>query len=669
MPSDHARATAAPRLRPPWWTLAGFVLITVASVLVILGGYEVFERLWLRDLAMGRLHMLHRLRGLVAALVAAVLMTVLILRRSPPLFTGEGVDHPGRGGCPREADKVERYARWFIAMRWVAVVAAAVLVFFTVQVVELLPRDAGTPLLATVGILALTNAAYAILLRSGRWTRHLLRTQAYGDLLVLTVLLHYSGGMENPLATLMLFHVVIVGIILTRRECYLVAGVGSALFAALVWAEWSHTIGHYTLQVFPHLMEGSHLTHAAHEGSFALSGVAVQTTILFLTAYFTTTMAERIRKNESQLALFADRLLTQSQLLERALDTTGTGLCVCDSGLNSTWCNGRWQSWFGHEEGGCAGVSAPDGSLPARRTLEDGAVRTREVTLAGPQGSCGETAVLLLTTAPILDKDGSPTHVVQLGREVTEEKRLQAGMLRAEKLAAVGELAGKVAHEVNNPIAVISAKARLLLADADERPSPRAAEELAKIAELADRVARIAQGLLSYCRPAPGLAASIDLGVPLHKALAIVEAPAALAGVRIEVHLPEALPPVRANAGELEQVFLNLFLNALDAMPEGGTLALRGAVQGELAEPSLQVIVEDTGVGIPEHLLASVFEPFVTTKAEGRGTGLGLSICLGLVRSNGGEIELDSAPGRGTRVRLRFPAHLPTPTPEVTVHA
>jgi signal transduction histidine kinase len=288
------------------------------------------------------------------------------------------------------------------------------------------------------------------------------------------------------------------------------------------------------------------------------------------------------------------------------------------------------------------------------------------MTVGTCRGGADGPAILQLTTAPLLDNAGATTHVAQLGQDVTEQKRIQSGMLRAERLAAVGELAGKVAHEVNNPIAVISAKARLLIAD--EPLSSRAIEELGKIAELSDRVARIAQGLLSYCRPNAGLAQPVDLSIPLRKALAIVEAPAGFAGIGIEERLPEGLPHVRVNASEMEQIFLNLFLNALDAMPRGGRLLLEAAVaDGGPGTPTLEVTIEDTGTGVPEHLLPRVFEPFVTTKEEGRGTGLGLSICMGLVRSNGGEIGLESSPGRGTRVRLRFPTH--ASTPEALVHA
>jgi two-component system, NtrC family, sensor kinase len=271
--------------------------------------------------------------------------------------------------------------------------------------------------------------------------------------------------------------------------------------------------------------------------------------------------------------------------------------------------------------------------------------------------------------------------VVALARDVTEEHAAQARVVRAERLAAVGELAGQVAHEVNNPIAIISAKARLLLRDGHDVLPPKAAQEIGKIAELADRVARIAQGLLSYCRPAPGARVPLDVRLPIRRALAYVEARARGDGVLIHDELPERLPPLYANAAELEQVFLNLFLNALDAMPGGGRLrvsatigatlppgALRAASAdgGDRTAEALTVSVGDTGAGIPPGILTRVFEPFLTTKG-GKGSGLGLSICQGIVRSHGGEIDVGNAAGGGTVVTLTLPLPVTAPSDRMPV--
>jgi len=651
----------------PFLTGLRAVLIALLVIAVLFVAYDIVERVWLTRLTMKQIHDLHQARGLVGALIAATVASWLILR-APPLFLD--VDLPARDRpllAPASAREREaRFAAWFIEMRWIAVVVAVVLVLMAIPVMGYLSARLLAPLLALVAVLALMNLGYAYALRSQISTRLLLMAQAYGDLLVLTGLLQFSGGVENPLGILMLFHVLIAGIVLSRRQCYFVAAGASVLFTAMAWGQLAGILPHYTLTIFPHITgNGGHL-HAALEARYVNSRVALQTIVLFLTGYFTSTVTAQLQRRERQLEDLADKALEQSQLLERSLDSTGTALCVCDADLRPTWMNPRWAEFFDGGGGGSPGATA---DLRARATLKDGSVHVGEVTLpagvaTGEAGAGGAPAAdvaraadgraILLTTAPLLDKGGSVTHVVELARDVTELRRIQQRIGRAEQLAAVGELAGKVAHEVNNPIAVISAKARLLLSRNRDELSQHTATELAKMVDLADKVAHIARGLLSYARPSTGAAAPTDIRLPIGRALSVIEAAAEAGGVEVVDDLPSSLPAVHVNAVEMEQVLVNLFMNALDAMPDGGRLAVRAAVE---SDDRLVVIVEDDGVGIPRELQPQVFEPFLTTKPEGKGTGLGLSVCLGIVRSAGGVLELDSEPGRGTRVYVRLPVY------------
>lgn len=233
-------------------------------------------------------------------------------------------------------------------------------------------------------------------------------------------------------------------------------------------------------------------------------------------------------------------------------------------------------------------------------------------------------------------------------------------MVRAGKLAAVGELAGKIAHEINNPIGIISAKCRLLLADHSQEMSKKISDELVKITDAADRVSDIAQGLLSYCRPSVASRQPLDLTEPISRALAMIEQSADRKGVEINNRLPGHLPPVIANANEMQQVFLNLFLNALDATSEGDSITLTASVPEIEKKPPphyLTLRISDTGTGIPPDILDQIYEPFFSTKAEGKGTGLGLSICTGLVRSHDGMIDIVSEPGEGSTVIIHLPIH------------
>lgn len=233
-------------------------------------------------------------------------------------------------------------------------------------------------------------------------------------------------------------------------------------------------------------------------------------------------------------------------------------------------------------------------------------------------------------------------------------------MLRAGKLAAVGELAGKVAHEINNPIGILSAKCRLLLSDHAEEMSEKVSDELVKITDAADRVSDIAKGLLSYCRPSTATRTRLDILEPLNSALAMIEQSASQSGVKIDKDLPTRLPPIEGNADEMQQVFLNLFLNALDAMPGGGILGIsasRSDGSGYEDDRYLKIGISDTGTGIENQVRDQIFEPFFTTKEEGKGTGLGLSICAGIIRSYNGTIDLRSKPGEGTQVTIRLPVY------------
>lgn len=554
--------------------------------------------------------------------------------------------------------------RWFIALRWIAVVVAGLLIVVAIPVAHLLPVEAAGPLALSVAFLAASNLLWRTLNHRSRAGVSVLVLQAYVDLVILTVLIHFSGGTGNPLSAVMIFHVIIAGITLSPGKCYGIAASGSLLFALLVGAEFTGA-GQGWLGVPSFEAKwwgGDQEHHLIYAGSRAL----VQAIILFLTAYFVTTLAERLRSNERRLESTARKAMAEHQLLEQAMQTTGTGVRVLDPELRVLWVNQRWTEPLCSSR--CP-PSAPcraleDCNSAARKTLLDGQTRSTEMILA-PDGVHFENMVpdsahrtFQIITAPLREPGGKILQIVELMQEITDHKKGQEQLVRAGKFAAVGELAGQIAHEVNNPIAIISAKANLLLSDYRDQVPPKVSLELGKIRDLANRVARIAQGLLSYCRPSVATKTALDLRGPIRKSLAIVEQTAARNGVELEDQLADGLPAIHANAGEIEQVFLNLFLNALDAMPHGGALRISsapGTVPLLDGNPGVAVLVEDTGQGIARELQAKIFEPFFTTKQDGRGTGLGLSISLGLVQSHGGDIEVVSEMGKGTRFIVRLP--------------
>lgn len=205
----------------------------------------------------------------------------------------------------------------------------------------------------------------------------------------------------------------------------------------------------------------------------------------------------------------------------------------------------------------------------------------------------------------------------------------------------------------------MSAKARLLLSRFAKELPEKVRVDLQKIVELSDRVGHIAQGLLSFARPSAGLRKPLDVTEPVTKSLDLLKQRLGSGNIRIETEFADGVPKVEANARELEQVFLNLFLNAVDAMPEGGKVSVSTSFLPS-REPGqagrVTIAVRDTGIGIPVNVQERIFEPFFTTKADQKGTGLGLSICYGLIKSHGGEIAVESRPGRGTCFTVWLPS-------------
>ncbi|MBI4875754.1 MAG: PAS domain S-box protein [Acidobacteria bacterium] len=251
--------------------------------------------------------------------------------------------------------------------------------------------------------------------------------------------------------------------------------------------------------------------------------------------------------------------------------------------------------------------------------------------------------------APLVSKD-----LEQIGRliifdDITERSELERRLIQADKLSSIGLLAAGVAHEVNTPLAVISTYAQMLakqISGDDQK-----ATLLDKIARQTFRASEIVNSLLNFSRTSPAEFAEVDLNRVVSETVSLLEHQ--LRKVRIELRqdLQAELPPVQGDAGKLQQVFLNLFLNARDAMPGGGILSVRTWSRNG----SVQVEVTDNGEGIsPEHV-ARIYDPFFTTKGLHKGTGLGLSVTYGIVKEHGGSIDVESQPGAGSRFRLEFP--------------
>jgi signal transduction histidine kinase len=269
---------------------------------------------------------------------------------------------------------------------------------------------------------------------------------------------------------------------------------------------------------------------------------------------------------------------------------------------------------------------------------------------AEPQAQPQRETVLNVAVAPLISKDLERIGRLIIFDDVTERDELERRLVQADKLSSVGLLAAGVAHEVNTPLAVISTYAQMLAkqVSGDDQKS----RLLEKIAKQTFRASEIVNSLLNFSRTSPTAFDELDLNRVVHESLTLIQHQMEKAGLRVQLDLEEQLPFIKGNSGKLQQVFLNLFLNARDAMGPGGTLSVRTFQRGE----AVGVDVADTGHGIEAENLSRIFDPFFTTKGVRKGTGLGLSVSYGIVREHSGVIEVESQPGEGTRFRLEFPA-------------
>ncbi len=267
----------------------------------------------------------------------------------------------------------------------------------------------------------------------------------------------------------------------------------------------------------------------------------------------------------------------------------------------------------------------------------------------------GESRVVNVAIAPLVTKKFNVIGRLIIMDDITERVELESQLSQADKLSSIGLLAAGVAHEVNTPLAVISSYAQMLSKQLQGDPQKGAL--LDKITRQTFRASEIVNNLLNFSRTSGTEFAEVDVNKIIADTLALLEHQFKTAKIRVQDELAGHLPLISGNAGRLQQVFLNLFLNARDAMPNGGTLRIVSS-NGE----GVSVMVSDTGTGIAQEHIQRIYDPFFTTKAapregqgQGKGTGLGLSVTYGIIQEHAGKIRVESRPGQGTTFYVDFP--------------
>lgn len=355
------------------------------------------------------------------------------------------------------------------------------------------------------------------------------------------------------------------------------------------------------------------------------------------------------------------RAITESRnTLLAVFDSILDGIYIVDRNLKIMAINrtqaGRAHKSFGQLIGQPASAAFPD----SVRTLE---CINKTFETAQP-ASCVEQIVANqidadvrttewhIHTYPVATEKDQVEHVVVVVRDVTEQRRLEATLIQSEKMAAVGQLAAGVAHEINNPLTVISTNVEILREEI--HPDNPLFESVELIGRAAERASHIIQSLLRFSRPDQFQFAPTNINESLNDTLVLIGQQLRKANIQVETDLSPDLPPIWGNRSSLRTVWLNLLLNARDAIHEAhrdGQIRISSQVRNH----SVIIRITDNGIGMPPHVLKRLYDPFFTTKSPDKGTGLGLFNCYRAVEQHQGEIRVESQEGVGTTFEVRLP--------------
>jgi two-component system, NtrC family, sensor histidine kinase HydH len=390
----------------------------------------------------------------------------------------------------------------------------------------------------------------------------------------------------------------------------------------------------------------------------ALASVAVAFCLLGFAAYLVISTRRAVALRERLRA--AERMALVHEQTEKILDNIPTGVISLDAEGRVTALNRMLRQRVSESAVGQHLTAAFPGAPQAVQQMlaehveaarSSGLVRSihgERIALFGEEGQYNLHAVPL-------DPRFEQARALLVIEDVSKVRALESQLVRAEKLATIGELAAGVAHEMGTPLGVVRGRAEYILRKLGEGHAQSSG--VADIVEQIDQVTRTIRQLLDFSRVSPATVQTVDLRELVGSTTDLIRFEADRKKIAVDVEMPADLEPLSADPGQLQQALVNLLKNAFDACNEGGHVILRAGVEprGDSMWKRVRLEIADDGCGIPAGSIERVFDPFFTTKKRGQGTGLGLSIVAHIVRNHGGEIAIESTEGHGTCVRLLWP--------------
>ncbi len=558
---------------------------------------------------------------------------------------------------------------WFLRQRWIAWIISLVLILLVINTLKWLDQETLQPLLVLVAILGVSNIICFVFIRKNIFRRYLKESQIIIDLVILTFMLHYSGGIENSLFFLYLFHVILSGILLSKKKCYAIVAISFVLLTSLALSELYGIIPHYTLKIFPHSQvhhiesapdethandaaagEESHetehnLNHASHHPVYVWSIILLALIIMSLAAYFITNIMEWLR--------YEEKIANEGQQrLAHVLTATAAGFLILDKDLLPFQYNELITQWFSTKKdekksshpNALAEWIEITGKM-AQQTFAAGITHSDEFERIADSG---EKQFFQVTIAPLTEPDGTTYQVVELIQDITGKKKIEAEMIHAAKMVTLGTMAAGIAHEIGNPLASLSARLHLL---DNNKNLEFLKDSIGLLQNEISRMERIVRGVSQLGRPSKSNWGICDINEIIRETIEILKYHKAAKYCKIITELQAGLPMALGVSDQIKQVFLNLSLNAVEAMENRGELEIITA----LKQGYLQIDFTDNGCGIPPVDREKIFQPFYSTKKE--GGGLGLFIVNHIIQAHSGHIRVTGNAQSGTKFNIQLPLH------------
>lgn len=553
--------------------------------------------------------------------------------------------------------------KWLIFLRWFAIAGVVIAAAMCSTLFPVLYSP--IPLYACAAFLLLCNLIFLFLSsefcsRSSFRVTLLAMLQLEIDLLTLTLLLYFAGGLTNPFVLFYVFHSIIATIILPKNLSFSIGISAIVMYGLLIVVELNEFpwFRHYPL-------EFSTISPLSRNPVFSLGAFVAFSATMVLTQYLTRSIIVRMTAKELEAA-------RNRGVLEAVVSTMSGGLIfITNQGQVSIY-NPVSEKWF-------PGISESLECLPdeirshVKSILADKSgteVRSKviKIHLEDPDQSYIEARVY-----PVMGEDNRRLGIVIIGQDLTRHKRLEQDLLmrteetaeinemlklsrvemaQREKMVAIGQMATGIAHEIGNPLTSLSSVTQYLQRKAVD---PDQTEMLTTMQQQIERISTILKRMLSLSRPATSEYRWSDVNTLIENTVSLVQFDRRAKSVEIKNEENLDLPMVWLNPLHFEQVLLNIFLNALDAMVAAGDTDHCLTITRSLEKHLIVIQVRDNGVGMEPEICRRAFESFFTTKELGKGTGLGLFISYNLISELDGTIELNSEPGKGTTVTIRIP--------------